>query len=111
MLLYINHCCYGQDVMFDVRVQSQFCSLMCCLKGSLEGKCAVYVPYVPAGDRTLLVNKTDVGFVATCISSSVELYQIHHTKLVFSLLLEGDSDLSNIFICRPKKKRLLNVNV
>jgi hypothetical protein len=84
---------------------------MCCLKGREEGKGSLCVPSVQAGDRTLLVNKTEARVVAMCISSSVELHQIHHTKLIFSLLLEGDSDLSNNFISPPTKKRLLNVNV
>ena len=85
-------------------------SLLCCLKGRGEGKGSLYVPSAQTCERTLPVNKTDTRVVATCISSSDELHQIHHIRLVFRLLLEGDADLSNTFICPPMKKRLFNVS-
>jgi hypothetical protein len=72
---------------------------------------SLYVPSVQTCERTLPVNKTDAHVVATCISSSDELNQIHHTRLVFGLLLEGDSDLSNTFIFPPARKTLFNVTL
>ena len=78
----------------------------------LKGTRRVYrVTTVQTCDRTLPVNKTDARVVATLISSSDELHQIHHTRLVLSLLSEVDSDLSNNFICRPTRKSLFNVTV
>ena len=81
------------------------------LKERGEGERSLYVPSVQTCERTLPVNKRDARVVATCISLSNELHQIRHTRLVFSPLLEGDSDLSNTFICLPTRKRLFNVTV
>jgi hypothetical protein len=85
-----------------------FCSVLCCLKGRGQGKGPLYVPSVQTCERRLTVNKTDTRVVFTCISSSHVLHQIHHTRLIFGLLLEGDADLSITFFCLPTRKRLFN---
>ena len=82
-------------------------SLLCCLKERGEGKGSLYVPTVQTCDRTLPVNKTDVRVVATCILSSDELHQIHHTRLVFRLLLEGNAGLIILSSAVPQERDYL----